>query len=198
MIKILKKIKKEPYLTFYEKLEEAKKSGQKNVDAVCISSFSKEKNEINSRFVNLKFIDEENWIFFSNYQSIKAHEFKEFNKISATFFWQNTNTQIRIKAKIRKTDTLFNKNYFKTRDKKKNALAISSSQSMSIESFEDVEKKYDDVLKKSNLLDCPDYWGGYCFTPYYFEFWEGNKNRLNKRVVFEESRNKWDTYLLQP
>ena len=76
MIKILKKIKKEPYLTFYEKLEEAKKSGQKNVDAVCISSFSKEKNEINSRFVNLKFIDEENWIFFSNYQSIKAHEFK--------------------------------------------------------------------------------------------------------------------------
>ena len=69
---------------------------------------------------------------------------------------------------------------------------------MTIESFENVEKKYDDVLKKSNLLDCPDYWGGYCFTPYYFEFWEGNKNRLNKRVVFEESRNKWDTYLLQP
>ena len=32
----------------------------------------------------------------------------------------------------------------------------------------------------------PDFWGGFSFVPYYFEFWQGHKNRLNKRHVFEQ------------
>ena len=44
----------------------------------------------------------------------------------------------------------------------------------------------------------PPYWGGYSFTPYYFEFWEGNINRLNKRIMFEKKNGNWDKYFLEP
>ena len=44
----------------------------------------------------------------------------------------------------------------------------------------------------------PEYWGGFTFTPYYFEFWEGNKNRINKRVAYQFIKNDWKTFILQP
>ena len=44
----------------------------------------------------------------------------------------------------------------------------------------------------------PYFWGGFSFIPYYFEFWQGHKNRLNKRRVFEQQDDEWIERLLQP
>ena len=38
--------------------------------------------------------------------------------------------------------------------------------------------------------------GGYSFSPYYFEFWDGHKSRVNKRYVYELVKNKWVEYYL--
>ena len=59
-------------------------------------------------------------------------------------------------------------------------------------------KNYENTLKRDNLGECPEYWGGYSFIPYYFEFWEGHKSRINKREVYEIKDNKWINYFLQP
>ena len=187
-----------PYLIFKSKYEEAVKLSQKNIDAMSISSFSKSSNEVNSRYVNLKYLDGQEFIFFSNYESIKSQDFKEHTQITALIFWNSINTQIRIKASIKKTSIKFNKNYFSNRSKNKNALAISSDQSRPINSYEDVIKKYNETLKSVDLTKCPSYWGGYSFTPYYFEFWEGHDIRLNKRSVFTLNDKKWNHSFLQP
>ena len=67
---------------------------------------------------------------------------------------------------------------------KKNALAISSSQSNKIESYKQVELNYQKSLDNDKLTDCPDYWGGFSFIPYYFEFWQGHQSRLNKILKY--------------
>ena len=36
------------------------------------------------------------------------------------------------------------------------------------------------MLNKGNPDKRPEYWGGYDFIPYSFEFWTGENNRLNK------------------
>lgn len=188
----------EPYLLFQEKYESAKKMDQKNIEAISISSFNHEKNQVSSRFVNLKFIKNDQWIFFTNYNSNKAEDFKSHNQIYGIFYWGNINTQIRINAFIEKTTVEFNEEYFKTRKKEKNALAISSNQSKQISSFNDFIDRYKKVLKKDDLLKCPQYWGGYLFVPHSFEFWEGNENRLNKRIYFKKKGDTWIKYFLQP
>ena len=187
-----------PYLKFKMCYENALKLNQKNIEAISISSFSKSTEEVNSRFVNLKFINNNEFIFFSNYESPKSQQFNEHSQISALIFWHKTNTQIRLKAKIKKTSLKFNNKYFKNRSKEKNALAISSNQSLPIESFEDVLKNYNRTIKTSNLKICPDYWGGFSFAPYYFEFWEGNKSRLNKRLVYQINDKHWEQFIIQP
>ncbi len=180
-----------PYLVFKDKYEDSLKAKQNNIEAISISSFSTSRKEVNARYVNLKFVNGKDFIFFTNYKSPKSQEFNQHNQITGLIYWSNTNTQIRMKANIKQTSLDFNKTYFAKRDKKKNALAISSYQSSPISSYEALQENYELSLKKNNLTECPEYWGGYSFTPYYFEFWEGHDLRLNKREVYELKNDKW-------
>jgi len=188
----------EPYLIFNKKYEEALKKSQQNIEAINISSYSEQSKEVNSRLVNLKFVNNNNFIFFSNYGSPKSQEFNEHEQISALFYWNKVNTQIRMKALIKRTSVEFNNKYFFNRSELKNALAISSYQSQPIDSFDKVLHRYNKALEAGNLTKCPEFWGGYSFTPYYFEFWEGHESRLNKREAYEKSDDSWNHLILQP
>tara|TARA_B100000989_G_scaffold291990_1_gene267245 strand:+ start:952 stop:1548 length:597 start_codon:yes stop_codon:yes gene_type:complete len=188
----------EPYKKFYYFYQLAYKNKQKSIEAISISSFNKEINEVDSRFVNLKFIMNNKFIFFSNYNSPKAVAFNSHSQISALIFWPSINIQIRIKAKIKKTSNEYNQKYFFDRSEEKNALAISSKQSKPINSYDLVKENYNKSLKNNDLKKCPEYWGGYSFTPNYFEFWEGHESRVNKREIFNKIDGVWKQSFLQP
>ena len=187
-----------PYQLFKKKYDEALYAGQKNIEAISISSFNTQLKQVSSRYVNLKFIDEKEFIFFSNYDSPKASAFKSHNQISALIYWPSINFQIRIIAEIKKTSNEYNQEYFYKRSEEKNALAISSSQSKPIHSFNQIKKNYNKSLKNNDLKDCPKYWGGYSFTPYEIEFWEGNEFRLNKRNLYRKDNTSWNHFILEP
>jgi pyridoxamine 5'-phosphate oxidase len=198
MIKFNNLCQQEPYLIFKNKYDKAMNAGQENVEAMAICSYNKDKNEIDSRFVNLKFIENNKFIFFSNYNSPKSIAFSSHNQVSALFFWSSIKTQIRIKSIINKTSPEYNLKYFKNRSQEKNALAISSNQSDIISNYEQVVKNYNQVKQKHDLTICPDYWGGFELIPYEIEFWVGDKNRLNKRNLYKKDKNLWVSSILQP
>ncbi len=198
MIIFLNKNTEDPYVELHEKYLNAVSANQTHIDAILISSYDILKKEVDSRFVNLKFIDDREFIFFTNYNSPKSIQIKNHNQIAATFFWDSINVQIRIKAKIRKTSVELNQKYFSKRSLDKNALAISSNQSEIVKSYTDVVKRYNKVRNSNNLKECPSNWGGYEFTPYYFEFWEGHKSRLNKRKAYKYDKNCWKKFYLEP
>ena len=199
MIKFLNLSSEKPYLQFKSAYQAALDNGQKGIEAISVSSFNKEANEVESRFVNLKYISGNEWIFFSNYRSPKAMQFESHDQISALFHWGAINSQIRLKAKINKTSAEFSDTHFQSRTKEKNALAISSNQSQLIDSFDSVKDNfYKTLASMDSESKRPDYWGGYSFTPYYFEFWEGHENRLNQRHVFSMEEGSWSESLLQP
>jgi len=187
-----------PYQILKDKYDKAANAGQKSIEAISVSSFNKEIHEVDSRYVNLKLIINDEFIFFSNYNSPKASAFSLFDQITALMYWSSTNVQIRMKAKIKKTSNAFNQKYFLDRSEEKNALAISSNQSKPIDSYNQVKENYNKSLKNDDLKKCPKFWGGYSFTPYYFEFWEGHESRLNKREAYEKSDDSWKHFILQP
>ncbi len=187
-----------PYQHWMEMYNEASKKNQYSIEAAAISSWNNASNEVDSRFVNIKYINHNQWIFFSNYSSQKASQFASHDQISVLFYWPSNQSQIRIKAKIFKSDSVLSDQHFSMRSDEKNALAISSDQSSPAKSYEDVVLKYDKALKNSDLSDRPDYWGGYSFTPYYFEFWKGHDSRLNMRDVYEIKDDDWHHSVVQP
>jgi len=62
MIKFNNLSQEKPYLLFKQKYEEAFNANQKNIEAISIASFNKDDNEVDSRFVNIKFIDKDRFI----------------------------------------------------------------------------------------------------------------------------------------
>lgn len=198
MIKFSNLSQEIPYMLFKAKYDEAVSAGQKGIEAISISSFNKTMNEVDSRYVNLKFIAKDEFIFFSNYNSPKGIAFNSHDQIAALVFWPCINIQIRMKAKIKKTSNEYNQKYFFDRSIEKNALAISSNQSRKIDTFNNVKENFKKSLNYDDLKKCPDYWGGYSFKPYEIEFWEGDKFRLNKRNFYKKDKNKWNHYILEP
>ncbi len=199
MITIIDKLNESPYVTFYHFYAMANRVSQDNIDAALISSFNKNTQEVNSRYVNIKYIDKNKWIFFTNYNSPKSKDFEGHNQIAVTFFWNKINLQIRIKAIIAKASEKFSNEHFQKRPDKKNALSISSNQSQKIQSYEQVLENYEKVLHNKNiLLKRPEYWGGFKFIPYYFEFWEGHESRINRRLVFHWINQDWEKSIIQP
>ena len=71
MISFINASNEAPYQEFKKKYEEAMSRGQPYIEAISISSYCSKKKEVDSRFVNLKFLDKEKFIFFSNYESPK-------------------------------------------------------------------------------------------------------------------------------
>ncbi len=198
-MKIIQIDSNKPYKIFYNFYKKAEMHNQVPIEAISISSFNKTTNEVQSRYVNLKYIIGNKWIFFSNYNSPKAKSFESHNQITALIYWDKINVQIRMKAKIAKADSNLSDNHFTIRSKEKNIIAILSKQSQEIKSYEYFEKQYDEYQKDNNIFNVrPDYWGGFSFVPYYFEFWEGAETRMNKRHIFELNSNTWEEKFLQP
>ena len=197
MIEFKNSVNEPPYLILKKKYEEAKSLKQDFIEAISISSYSPKKNEVDSRYVNLKTVDGHDFIFYTNYNSPKSIQFNEHNQVSVIIFWSKTNTQIRIKANIKKLSDSQSDKHYKSRIKNKNALAISSNQSMEISSYEDIYNNYKEVLNSNNLGERPSYWGGFSFKPYYFEFWTGDENRINKREAFLKESQIWGRSILQ-
>ena len=63
MIKFISIEESIPFQKFKGLYEDADIKNEKNIDAACISSLNKTRNEISSRFVNIKYI-KENKIYF--------------------------------------------------------------------------------------------------------------------------------------
>ena len=76
----------EPYLKFKDEYDKALAKNQNIIEAICISSYSLENKIVDSRFVNLKTVNNKEFIFFSNYTSPKAIQFETHNQISAVIF----------------------------------------------------------------------------------------------------------------
>ena len=197
------KVTKNVYSAPIEKLEKLYKKAIENnqilPQAVCISSIDIENDFVDSRFVNLKYVNDRDFIFFSNYSSKKGIQFDKSpnTQVTMVIYWNTLDIQVRIRGVIRKISSNESDQHFNKRTKQKNALSISSNQSSVIDSYESVKAKYHEVLNKDNLQR-PEYWGGYKLNASYIEFWEGSENRLNKREAFEFLDNKIKKYYLEP
>ncbi len=187
-----------PYKLLKDYYDKALKNKQDYIEAILVSSYSRDSDMVDARFVNLKYVDGNEFIFFTNYNSPKAQQFKSHQQITAVIFWASINVQIRIKANIKLKDDLYNDDHFRSRKREKNALAVSSMQSEEIESYDKVIENYEKIVKNKKSLLRPEYWGGFSFEPYYFEFWQGHKNRINQRNVYELKDKNWKHKVIQP
>ena len=152
-----------------------------------------------ARMVLLKAFDETGFTFFTNYKSRKGRELLENPIASLLFWWREFERQVRIEGKIEKISRKDSEEYFNVRPIKSRYGALSSNQSEVIENREILETKFAELEKQfGDSPPTPENWGGYKLIPSKFEFWQGRRDRLHDRIVYEKVEDDWKIYRLQP
>jgi pyridoxamine 5'-phosphate oxidase len=191
-------INKDPFVQFKLWFDLVLQANITEPNAMTIATATK--NGIPSaRMVLLKEFDETGFTFFTNYESRKGKELFENPYASLLFWWREFERQVRIEGKVEKISREESQKYFNLRPLKSRYGALSSNQSEVVESREVLEKKFADLEKQfSENPPTPVNWGGYKLIPAKFEFWQGRRDRLHDRIVYEKDKADWKIYRLQP
>lgn len=166
---------------------------EKNDPTAMVLSTVDEKGYPDSRVVLLKGLDEGNFIFYTNYQSVKAIQIQKNPYAALNFFWPQMARQVRIRGRVRKISTEQSDAYFSSRPLKSQYSAIISPQSQEIEGRALLEEELNQLIQRHGQKPVvrPDNWGGYMIIPDEIEFWQGRDNRLHDRIHYYRQDNRW-------
>ena len=154
-----------------------------------------------ARVVLLKDVQEDGFVFYTNYESRKGRDLADNPFASLTFFWPSLERQVRIEGKVTKVDAAVSDAYFHSRPTGSQIGAWASPQSQPIgsrEVLEEADKKFTNQFKDEPIIPRPAHWGGYLVVPSLVEFWQGRPNRLHDRIVFEQNGENWQLKRLAP
>ena len=188
-----------PFQEFSKWFEIAVKEIENDPNAMILGSANRD-GQPATRTVLLKGFDEDGFIFYTNYESRKAKDLSENNRVSLTFYWPDLMRQIHIQGSVEKISEEMSDQYFKTRPVGSKLGAWSSKQSSVIESREVLEENLRTFEKKFSNAEIPrpSNWGGYRVIPHRFEFWQGRLNRLHDRIVYRKVDGNWVIERLSP
>lgn len=154
-----------------------------------------------SRTVLLKYFDEQGFVFFSNFESNKAHDIEGNPNVALLFFWSDAARQIRIAGTAEKIPAAETLKYFMTRPRGSQIGAWVSAQSSVISSRSILEVEFQKLKDKfrNKEVPLPSFWGGYRVVPQEIEFWQGRRNRLHDRFQYtKQDDGSWEIGRLAP
>jgi len=183
------------FSTWFE--EELKQEGFKTPSACCLSTIGLDEYP-NARFVALKEMRDDVFIFCGSLDSRKGIEIKHNSKVALTFWWDGTEKQVRIQGSAMRISTTDADTYFSQRERKAQIVSSISKQGHPIADLEVLMSEYTRVSLSGQKIERPENWGGFSVSPIRIEFLEFNSSRFHKRVLFQKENNQWDIKLLQP
>lgn len=142
----------------------------------------------NVRVVLLKDIDDDGFVFFTNYESQKGQELESSGKAALVLHWKSLRRQVRVRGTVARVEAERSDAYYASRALKSRLGAWASAQSRPLSSRGHLMAELGKItVQKGTNPERPPYWGGYKLTPCEFEFWADGAFRLHDRF-----RWKWD------
>ena len=190
----------EPFTIFRRWLEEARKTEVNDPDAIALATVDKE-GLPNVRMVLLRIIEEDAFVFFTNYGSKKAQEAFLTNKVAFNLHWKSLRRQIRVRGHVEKEDGMIADKYFSEREVGSQTAAWASKQSETLTDRQLLIERwqyYKNQFEKN--VGRPDFWGGIRIKPVQIEFWADGQYRLHDRFLWERElgEKSWSARRLYP
>ncbi len=193
-------LNKTPDLQFEQWMKDAIDAKVNEVPACNLATVDKH-HKPSARIIYLREFSNNEFYFYTNYDSRKGNQIAENPNVCLTFFWPELERQIRIegvitqKAEAEKSDA-----YFNARPQDSKIGAWSSPQSRVLNNREELNTFIEGNKTKFNNQEIPrpEFWGGYVIKANYYEFWQGRKNRLHDRIAFTLENNNWKIERLAP
>ena len=153
-----------------------------------------------ARMVLLKQVDDDGFVFFTNYNSAKAAQLDANPFAALVFYWSRLDRQVRVEGSVVRTSAQESRDYFKTRPRESQIGAWASAQSEVISGRDVLEQRARELedLYSDREIDCPEHWGGYRLKPQRIEFWKSRIGRLHDRILYQRDPSGWSITRLAP
>lgn len=188
-----------PFVQFNHWFDQAVESGISEPNAMTLATVDRE-GKPRARVVLLKALDENGFVFYTNYDSQKGQQLEANPNASLVFLWLDLQRQVRIEGKVEKVSEVDSDAYFSVRPKASQIGALASPQSREIPNRQYLEERYQALEKEFTAKEVPrpKNWGGYRLIPNCMEFWQGRLSRLHDRLLYEKTGSCWTIKRLAP
>lgn len=189
-----------PFLQFEQWFAQAQDAKVLEPNAMTLATVN-ESGRPSARIVLLKGLEDEKFVFYTNYQSNKGHDLDKNPACALTFFWPEMERQIRIEGIADRQDNEKSEQYFQSRPRASQISAWSSPQSAVVKDRMILEERVAQLETKFAGLEKipkPSQWGGYKIEALSVEFWQGRTGRLHDRILYTKTGNTWKISRLAP
>ncbi|WP_371168915.1 pyridoxamine 5'-phosphate oxidase [Aliiroseovarius sp. 2305UL8-7] len=177
----------DPFVIARSWLGEASKSEPNDANAIALSTVDAD-GMPNARMVLLKDIEDDAFVFYTNYGSAKAQELDHAGKAAFVMHWKSLRRQVRVRGTIEKEEGDQADAYYASRSLKSRLGAWASQQSQPLASRAALMAEVAKVTAAQGTNPArPPFWGGYRIRPTEIEFWADGAFRLHDRF-------KWTRY----
>lgn len=168
-----------------------------------------------SRVVLLKKLKEHSIIFGSSSISDKGQDIDCNSKVAGSLWWRESIQQMNFRGFAMIASNSESEQLFAKRSREAKAVALCSKQSQPLQSESELQAKFSALTRSNQALERPHTWNAYEIFPIEYEFWQGEKTRLHKRLRYSllgfeldlspsnvreliQAKSKWSQQRLQP
>lgn len=193
-------MEKSPIKIFQKWFDEELQLTEVRIPSACCLSTIGIDNYPNARFVSLKEINENKFIVTGPLTSRKGIEINNFNKVALTFWWTESERQVRIQGNALPISNQLADKYFSERSRESQIVSIVSHQGQQLDDINTLNKNYQETEKSfvNQVLNRPENWGGYYIEPIRIEFLEFKPTRFHERQLYQLKNGEWIITKLQP
>lgn len=170
---------------------------QKN--AICLSTLD-ERGFPGGRFVDLKAVDREGFVFCTRLDSAKGQHLQYNNKASITVWWDHLGYQVRVLGHAEQLRNAEADQFWEHRDRCARLTTVAFAQSEALADEAELIDRLQqcDTQWAGRRIPRPEYWSGYRVKPISVEFLTFRESRLHLRERYEIQDDAWRKILLQP
>lgn len=190
----------DPFAITRRWLGEAEQTEINDPNAIALSTVDPD-GMPNVRMVLLKDIEDDAFVFYTNYGSVKAQEIDAAGKAAFVMHWKSLRRQVRVRGTVTREDGPQADDYYNSRSLKSRLGAWASQQSQPLASRGTLMAE---VAKVTAIHGPnpkrPPFWGGFRIRPEEIEFWADGAFRLHDRFRWTRKENfhSWKVERLNP
>ena len=171
----------DPFQIVRDWLSEAEASEPNDANAIALATVDAD-GMPNSRMVLLKDIEDDAFVFYTNYGSKKAEEIIGSGKAAFVMHWKSLRRQVRVRGTVTKEEGAKADAYYKSRSLPSRLGAWASDQSQPLGSRAELMAKVAKITAQKGINPVrPPFWGGFRIAPVEIEFWADGEHRLHDR-----------------
>lgn len=181
-------------------MKEAAQSEPNDPNAIALSTVDAD-GIPNARMVLLKDVEDDGFVFYTNYESAKAEEITGSGTAAFVMHWKSLRRQVRVRGHVTREDGAKADAYYASRSLKSRLGAWASRQSQPLSSRAKLMAEVAKVTAEQGTNpDRPPFWGGFRIIPIEVEFWADGAFRLHDRFRWQRKNadSDWIIQRLNP